>query len=79
MGKVWRYTERTLRDTLMRCAEHYGCRPPTVAEFEWWREREIEKAQGDRRPRRRASPKRDAVPAAVKDMGGRADALRVHA
>jgi len=48
LGKVWRYTEDTLRETLERCVAHYG-RPPQVAEFEWWRERELElaRAQGD--------------------------------
>ena len=45
LGKVWRYTEDTLRDTLRRCVEHYG-RPPGVAEFEWWRDRELELARG---------------------------------
>ncbi len=44
LGKVWRYTEDTLRDTLERCVAHYG-RPPQVAEFEWWRERELELAR----------------------------------
>ncbi len=34
LGKVWRYTEDTLRETLARCVAHYG-RPPQVAEFEW--------------------------------------------
>ncbi len=43
LGKVWRYTEDTLRDTLEHAAEHWG-RPPSVAEFEWWRERELEVA-----------------------------------
>jgi Homing endonuclease associated repeat len=43
VGKVWRYTEDTLRETLARCVEHYG-RPPLVAEFEWWRRRELELA-----------------------------------
>jgi len=48
LGKVWRYTEDTLRETLVRCVAHYG-RPPQVAECEWWRERELElaRAQGD--------------------------------
>lgn len=43
VGKVWRYTEQTLRETLADCVEHYG-RPPMVAEFEWWRQRELELA-----------------------------------
>jgi hypothetical protein len=48
LGKVWAYTEDTLRETLARCVAHYG-RPPQVAEFEWWRQRELElaRAQGD--------------------------------
>jgi len=48
LGKVWSYTEKTLRETLERCVAYYG-RPPQVSEFEWWRERELElaRAQGD--------------------------------
>jgi hypothetical protein len=46
VGKVWKYTEGTLRDTLARCAEHYG-HVPQIAEFEWWRDRELELAQGN--------------------------------
>lgn len=46
MGKVWRYNEDVLRETLTRCAEHYG-RPPLVAEFEWWRDRELELARAE--------------------------------
>ena len=48
LGKVWSYTEKTLRETLERCVAYYG-RPPQVAEFEWWRDRELElaRAQGD--------------------------------
>lgn len=33
VGKVWRFTEDTLRETLASCVEHYG-RPPMVSEFE---------------------------------------------
>lgn len=49
LGKVWRYTEDLLRETLLRAAEHWG-RPPSTQEFEWWRERELEltAAAGDR-------------------------------
>jgi hypothetical protein len=43
IGKVWRYTEDLLRETLMRAADHWG-RPPSTQEFEWWRERELELA-----------------------------------
>ena len=48
LDKVWRYTDDTLRETLAKCVAHYG-RPPQVAEFDWWRERELElaRAQGD--------------------------------
>lgn len=47
LGKVWKYTEPTLRDTLERCVEHYG-HIPQAAEFDWWREREVQlsRAQG---------------------------------
>lgn len=44
LGKVWRYTDDTLREVLLRAAEHWG-RPPSVAEFEWWREHELRLAQ----------------------------------
>lgn len=44
MGKVWRYGEETMRDALLQAAEHWG-HPPTVAEFEWWRTRQIEIAK----------------------------------
>lgn len=43
LGKVWRYTDETLRTTLLEAAEAIG-HAPTVAEFDWWRERELEKA-----------------------------------
>jgi hypothetical protein len=46
VGKVWRFTEDTLRETLASCVEHYG-RPPMVAEFEWWRDRELELARAE--------------------------------
>jgi hypothetical protein len=51
MGKVWRYTDDTLRDALMRAAEYWD-RPPSVAEFEWWREQEQRRLQatGDTDP-----------------------------
>ncbi len=44
LGKIWRYSETTLRETLARCVEHYG-HVPQVAEFSWWRERELELAR----------------------------------
>lgn len=46
VGKVWRFTEDTLRETMVRCVEYYG-RPPMVSEFEWWRDRELELAQAE--------------------------------
>ena len=49
VGKVWRFTEDTLRETLARCTEHYG-RPPLVAEFSWWRDREVELARAAGNP-----------------------------
>ena len=51
VGKVWRYTPETLREVMLRAAEHWG-RPPSVAEFTWWRERELElaRAQGEQAP-----------------------------
>ncbi len=48
VGKVHRYREETLRDTLRRCARDLG-HPPLVIEFEHWRQRELElaKARGE--------------------------------
>jgi len=43
VGKVWKYSEPTLRDTLRRCVDYYG-RVPQVAEFEWWRQGLIDAA-----------------------------------
>jgi hypothetical protein len=47
VGKVHRYREETLRETVQRCAADIG-HVPLVIEFEHWRQREIElaKAQG---------------------------------
>lgn len=44
VGKVWRFTEDALRDALAQATAHYG-RPPLVAEYDWWRRRELEKAK----------------------------------
>jgi hypothetical protein len=51
LGKIASYTEKALKDTITRCAEHYG-RPPSVAEYKWWRDRQIElaRAQGEEYP-----------------------------
>ncbi len=48
LGKIARYTDDVLRETLAQAVEHYG-RPPSVAEFLWWREqrRALARAQGD--------------------------------
>ena len=43
VGKIWRYSEQTLGETLRACVDHYG-RVPMVAEFDWWRERELQLA-----------------------------------
>jgi hypothetical protein len=47
VGKVHRYREDTLRETLQRCAADLG-HVPLIIEFEHWRQRETElaKAQG---------------------------------
>jgi len=44
VGRVWRYPDQVLRDTLRRCADELGY-PPQVGEFRAWRQREIELAQ----------------------------------
>lgn len=43
-GKVWRYSEETLRQAIADCVESIG-HVPQVAEYEWWRQRQIEIAQ----------------------------------
>jgi hypothetical protein len=57
VGKVWRYSEPMMRDALARCIAYYATleerdipRGVSVAEFEHWRDRELELAQarGDR-------------------------------
>lgn len=48
LGKVARYSEADLRETLARAAAHYG-RPPSVAEFSWWRDRQLELASAEGR------------------------------
>ena len=44
VGKVWRFTDDTLGESLARCVEHYG-HVPMVAEYTWWRDRELELAR----------------------------------
>jgi hypothetical protein len=48
LGKIWRYTDEALGEALSRCASELG-RAPQVAEFSWWRQRELElaRARGD--------------------------------
>ena len=48
LGKVWRYSDDELRDVLTRAVDYWG-RPPSIAEFEWWRDRQLElaRAAGD--------------------------------
>lgn len=40
LGKVWKYTEETLALWMAKAVEAHG-RPPQVAEYEWWREKEL--------------------------------------
>jgi hypothetical protein len=51
LGKVVQYPEEVLRDSLARAVEHYG-RPPTTAEYGWWREQQLAlaRAKGDQHP-----------------------------
>ena len=46
LGKVWRYTDETLNEALACCSAYYG-RVPQVAEYERWRQRELELAQAE--------------------------------
>ncbi len=43
VGKVWRYSEQALEEALRRCVADIG-QVPQVAQFDWWRQRELEKA-----------------------------------
>jgi hypothetical protein len=51
VGKVWRYTDAVLAQTLADAVAYWG-RPPRVAEFDHWRERELElrRARGEEAP-----------------------------
>jgi hypothetical protein len=40
LDRMWRYTEAELSQALSQAVEHYW-RAPTVAEFEWWRRRQL--------------------------------------
>ncbi len=46
LGKIWRYTDETLIETLRRCGDETG-RAPLVGEFERWRARELELAHAE--------------------------------
>ena len=48
LGKIWRYTAKTLAETLDQCVNELG-EVPQVAQFEDWRTRQLElaKASGD--------------------------------
>lgn len=43
LGKVWRYTDQTLREVVDRCVSEIG-HVPQVAEFDHWRHRQLELA-----------------------------------
>jgi hypothetical protein len=43
LGKVWRYTDESLRECVQRCASEIG-HVPQIAEFDHWRHRELELA-----------------------------------
>jgi hypothetical protein len=51
LGKISRYTEDTLKDSLARAVQHYK-RPPSVIEYDWWREQQLAlaRAQGSEEP-----------------------------
>ncbi|MCA1700425.1 MAG: hypothetical protein LC790_16605 [Actinobacteria bacterium] len=51
VGKVWRYSDAVLAQTLTDAVAYWG-RPPRVAEFDHWRERELEirRARGEEAP-----------------------------
>lgn len=51
LGKVVQYSEEVLRDCLARAVEHYS-RPPTTAEYGWWREQQLAlaRAKGEEYP-----------------------------
>lgn len=53
LGKTSRYSEKTLVETMASAVEHWG-RPPTVAEYSWWRKKQlaIEQSTGATSPDR---------------------------
>lgn len=44
LGKIWRYSDETLAHWISKAVEEFG-RVPQVAEFTWWRERELSLAK----------------------------------
>jgi hypothetical protein len=44
LGKIWKYTDQTLRESLLQAADEIG-HAPQVAEYSWWRERQLEIAR----------------------------------
>jgi len=48
LGKIWKYTDETLRESLLAAGKAIG-RAPQVSEYIWWREeqRELAKAKGE--------------------------------
>jgi hypothetical protein len=48
VGKVARYSEADLREALARAVAHYR-RPPSIVEFSWWRDRQLELASAEGR------------------------------
>jgi hypothetical protein len=59
LGKIWRYREDTLVDTMRQCVEAIG-HVPQVAEFDWWRQQQLDlaRARGDELHLPSASPYR---------------------
>jgi hypothetical protein len=49
LGKVARYTDETLKETMDHCVEEFG-RPPRLNEFERWRRRELSLAEAAGNP-----------------------------
>lgn len=49
LGKIGQYPDEVLRDCLTRAVEHYG-RPPTTAEYGWWREQQMALARSQGNP-----------------------------
>lgn len=51
LGKIARYTDDALREAMAQAVEHYK-RPPSVAEYSWWRRQQLAlaRAQGEEEP-----------------------------